>query len=144
MFIPDSRVCCNNAAIWNIIIKLYDESCYLGPFPLYHMSQTLVILKYELWHNDGRRVEHCSGCFLSQTFIIYFKGYLSNLQESALLPRFVNFKIKKHQRGNPYKMSKGSFNNYVGKMRGGGGQKISVFVHTQGIKTVHAGHSGRA
>ena len=24
-------------------------------------------------------------------------------------------------------------------MRGGGGQKMSVFVHTQGIKTVHAG-----
>ena len=35
---------------------------------------------------------------------------------------------------------KGSFNNYVDKMRGGGGgQKMSVFVHTQGIKTVHAG-----
>ena len=25
------------------------------------------------------------------------------------------------------------------KMRGGGGQKMSVFVHAQGIKTVHAG-----
>ena len=24
-------------------------------------------------------------------------------------------------------------------MRGGGGQKMSVFVHVQGIKTVHAG-----
>ena len=24
-------------------------------------------------------------------------------------------------------------------MRGGGGQKLSVFVHAQGIKTVHAG-----
>ena len=35
--------------------------------------------------------------------------------------------------------SKGSFNNYVDKMRGGGGQKMSVFVHAQGIKTVHAG-----
>ena len=34
---------------------------------------------------------------------------------------------------------KGSFNNYVDKMRGGGGQKMSVFVHAQGIKTVHAG-----
>ena len=32
----------------------------------------------------------------------------------------------------------GSFNNYVDKMREGGGQKMSVFVHTQGIKTVHA------
>ena len=34
---------------------------------------------------------------------------------------------------------KGPFNNYVDKMRGGGGQKLSVFVHAQGIKTVHAG-----
>ena len=33
----------------------------------------------------------------------------------------------------------GVFNNYVDKMRGGGGQKMSVFVHAQGIKTVHAG-----
>ena len=32
---------------------------------------------------------------------------------------------------------KGPFNNYVDKM--GGGQKMSVFVHAQGIKTVHAG-----
>ena len=29
----------------------------------------------------------------------------------------------------------GPFNNYVDKMRGGGGQKLSVFVHAQGIKT---------
>ena len=35
--------------------------------------------------------------------------------------------------------SLGSFNNYVDKMRGGGGQKMSVFVHAQGIETVHAG-----
>ena len=34
---------------------------------------------------------------------------------------------------------KEAFNNYVDKMRGGGGQKMSVFVHAQGIKTVHAG-----
>ena len=34
---------------------------------------------------------------------------------------------------------KGPFNNYVDKMRGGGGQKMSVFVHAQGMKTVHAG-----
>ena len=34
---------------------------------------------------------------------------------------------------------KGSFNNYVDKMRG---QKMSVFVHAQGIKTVHAGGRG--
>ena len=31
----------------------------------------------------------------------------------------------------------GAFNNYVDKMRGGGDQKMSVFVHAQGIKTVH-------
>ena len=33
---------------------------------------------------------------------------------------------------------KGSFNNYLDKMRWEGGQKLSVFVHVQGIKTVHA------
>ena len=37
---------------------------------------------------------------------------------------------------------KGAFNNYVDKMKGGGDQKISVFVHVQGIKTVHAGGVG--
>ena len=36
----------------------------------------------------------------------------------------------------------GPFNNYVDKMRGGGGQKMSVFVHAQGIKTVHPGGEG--
>ena len=38
-------------------------------------------------------------------------------------------------------MCKGPFNNYVDKMRieGGGGQKMSVFVHAQVIKTVHPG-----
>ena len=41
------------------------------------------------------------------------------------------------------KRNKGSFNNYVDKMRGGGGQKISVFVHAQGIKTVHAVKNGK-
>ena len=36
-----------------------------------------------------------------------------------------------------------SFNNYVNKMRGGGGQKTSFFVHAQGMKTVvHAGRGG--
>ena len=39
-------------------------------------------------------------------------------------------------------MCKGPFNNYVDKMRGGGGQKMSVFVHAQGIKTVHEGGGG--
>ena len=37
---------------------------------------------------------------------------------------------------------KGSFNSYVDKIRGGGGQKMSVFVHAQVIKTVHAGEGG--
>ena len=41
-----------------------------------------------------------------------------------------------------YILHKGAFNNYVDKMRGGGGQKMSVFVHAQGIKTVHAGRGG--
>ena len=40
-------------------------------------------------------------------------------------------------------MALGPFNNYnVDKMRGGGGQKMSVFVHAQGKKTVHAGEGG--
>ena len=34
---------------------------------------------------------------------------------------------------------KGPFNNYVDKMSGEGGQKMSVFVHAQGKKTVQAG-----
>ena len=37
----------------------------------------------------------------------------------------------------------GSFNYYVDKMRGGGGQKMSVFVHAQGIKPIHAGGGGQ-
>ena len=36
-------------------------------------------------------------------------------------------------------LAKGAFNNYVDKMRGGGGPKMSAFVHAQGIKTVHTG-----
>ena len=36
-------------------------------------------------------------------------------------------------------MGKEPFNNYVDKMRGEGKQKISVFFHAQGIKTVHVG-----
>ena len=37
-----------------------------------------------------------------------------------------------------------SFNKYVrGQDEGGGGQKMSVFVHAQGIKTVHAGGGGQ-
>ena len=38
--------------------------------------------------------------------------------------------------------NKGPFNNYMDRMRGGRGQKVSVFVHAQGIKTVHAGGEG--
>ena len=44
------------------------------------------------------------------------------------------------------KRTKGSFNNYVDKMREGGreggGLEMSVFVHAQGIKNVHAGGWG--
>ena len=36
----------------------------------------------------------------------------------------------------------GAFNNYMDKMRGEGGQKMSVFVYAQGIKAVHAGEEG--
>ena len=36
----------------------------------------------------------------------------------------------------------GPFNNYKDKMRRGGGQKMLVFVHNQGMKTVHAGGGG--
>ena len=32
-----------------------------------------------------------------------------------------------------------SITMFMDNMRGRGGQKISVFVHAQGIKTVHAG-----
>ena len=38
-------------------------------------------------------------------------------------------------------LSKGPFNNYVDKMRGEG-SKISVFIHAEGIKTVHAEGEG--
>ena len=34
-------------------------------------------------------------------------------------------------------LNKGPFNNYVDKMRGRVGQKMSAFVHAQGIETVH-------
>ena len=37
------------------------------------------------------------------------------------------------------KLLRGPFNNNVAKMRGRGGQKMSVFVHAQGMKTVHTG-----
>ena len=40
-------------------------------------------------------------------------------------------------------VGKGPFNNYVDKIRGEGGKKMSVFVHPQGIKTVHAEGGGQ-
>ena len=43
---------------------------------------------------------------------------------------------------NKLRYSKGAFNNYVDKMRRGGGQKMSVFVHAQSKKTVHARGEG--
>ena len=36
----------------------------------------------------------------------------------------------------------GAFNNYVDNIRGEGVKKMSVFVHTQGIKSVQAGGGG--
>ena len=41
-------------------------------------------------------------------------------------------------------MIKVPFNNYVDKMRGGGGQKLFVFVRSQVIKSVHVGTSTSA
>jgi hypothetical protein len=41
---------------------------------------------------------------------------------------------------NHFDMLYRAFNNYVDKMRGEG---VSVFVHAQGIKTVHAGGGGQ-
>ena len=37
---------------------------------------------------------------------------------------------------------KGPFNNYFDKMKEGGGQKKSDFVHAQSIKTVHTEGGG--
>ena len=36
----------------------------------------------------------------------------------------------------------GPHNKYVNKLRGKGGQKMSVLVHAQGIKTVHVEGGG--
>ena len=43
-----------------------------------------------------------------------------------------------------FNFDSGPFNNYVDKMRRGAGrgQKMSVLVHAQGMKTVHAGRGG--
>ena len=41
-----------------------------------------------------------------------------------------------------FRVTQGAFNNYVDKMRGGGEKKMSVFVHSQGIKAVHTGGRG--
>ena len=41
-----------------------------------------------------------------------------------------------------FEPGKGAFNYYVDKMKGGGDQKMSVFVHAQGIKSVHARGGG--
>ena len=39
--------------------------------------------------------------------------------------------------------SQGPFINYVDKMRGRGGKKLSVFVHPHGMKTVNAEGGGQ-
>ena len=41
------------------------------------------------------------------------------------------------------KLPLGALNNYMDMMRGEEGQKMSVFVNAQGIKTVHAGGGGK-
>ena len=51
--------------------------------------------------------------------------------------------LVQNTRGKKCNLGKGPFNNYVDKMREGGGQKMSVFVHAQGIKTVHKGEGGQ-
>jgi hypothetical protein len=48
--------------------------------------------------------------------------------------------LKIHLRNLNFKL--GAFNNYVDKMMGEGGKKMSVFVHAQGVKTVHAWGGG--
>ena len=57
---------------------------------------------------------------------------------------FVNKSLNKPQRlwGFQRRYVKGTFNNHMDKLRGGGGQKMSVFVHAQGIKTVKEGSRG--
>ena len=40
-------------------------------------------------------------------------------------------------------VNKGAFNNYVEKMRGGKGQKMSVFFHAKATKTVHTGKGSK-
>ena len=47
------------------------------------------------------------------------------------------------KRKKPKADNMGAFNKYVDKMRGGRGQKMSDFVHAQGIKTVHVGGGGQ-
>ena len=59
----------------------------------------------------------------------------------ALNEKVENLQILLSHREHHLKVCKGPFNNYVDKLRGGGGQK-NFFVHAQGIKTVHAGGVG--
>ena len=66
-------------------------------------------------------------------------GWYENLKEPCST---VNSRFKKDLRLH-IDLHKGAFINYVDKMRGGGGQKMSVFVHAQGIKTVHEGGGGQ-
>ena len=50
--------------------------------------------------------------------------------------RLMNFATEKSE------LLYGGTFNYVDKLRGGGGQKMSVFVHAQSIKAVHADGGG--
>ena len=55
---------------------------------------------------------------------------------------FLSGGYKIYPRFLPKNQHKGSFNNYVDKMRRGRGQKTSVFVHAHDIKTVHTEGGG--
>ena len=82
-------------------------------------------------------------CFWKEyQILLYFTQYLNLILVLKLWEHLHN-KMKIFWFKSPTAiMHKGPFNNYVDKMRGGGGQKMSVFVHTQGINTVHAEGAG--
>ena len=58
---------------------------------------------------------------------------ISKMEEESEEGKFLLFNI----------YYKGSYNNYVDKMRGGEGQKMSVFVHAQGMKLSTQGVGGQ-
>ena len=72
----------------------------------------------------------------------YYTVSVIRSRELGQAPILVFLTLRQASSSHPCQVLKGAFNNYVDKMRGGGGQKMSVFVHVQGIKTVHAGRGG--